>query len=98
MSAFIRRIDEYVLMEKERVKNKQCRICGRDEILKNDIDKTTYGYKDKFKKTTLNSLCKICANNEINMSNNILKNYLYYYEEYISDIKNAINRNNERLM
>jgi hypothetical protein len=38
---------EYTLME--RVKNKQCRICGRDEILKNNIDITTHGYEDRLR-------------------------------------------------
>ena len=90
---FKRRIDEYIDLKCERIKNKQCHMCGCDEIIHNDIDIMIVGDKDKLKEKTLSSLCKKCLMREIDINCNVLKCYLEFYEEYIDDIKNAIDRN-----
>jgi hypothetical protein len=92
---FKRRIDEYIDLKYERIKNKQCHMCGCDEIIQNDVDIMIVGlgHKDTLKEKTLSSLCKKCLMREIDINCNVLKCYLEFYEEYIDDIKNAIDRN-----
>ncbi len=49
MSELITKVKYCSYVENERVKNKKCRICGCDEILKNDIDITTHAGEDILK-------------------------------------------------